>query len=610
MNHALPWPWVRRIWPQVETRGWSFLEQPAQRQKTLWILFWLGALVHMVHVTYLVRHYSVEVPTLDDWAMAPLIVKAHTGQLTLTDIFEQQQEARTVLPKLIFILSAARGHWDVRDQMVLSLISCWLTAAGIFLLLRRSGLSPGAVAICFWLIALTIFSLAQVELWIFASGFPSFLPALFVVTALLALGTLRSTVVKFWLCLTLCTASSFTLANGLLAWGLTFPTLLLVQRPARWRLWLGLWLGVCASCATIYFWGYERPPYHPEFAPAAPSLEYAHFILEFLGGGLAYSFRHHEALATFFGALQLLLYLLALAYTGQRIRDRAFLATVVPWFALGLYSIGSACLAALGRIAYGASYALASRYVPFSLYLTVAVIVLVAIIGREIVASRPTNRSRAWVFGVHLLLALTYLVPYQACAANSHFFLRALSRKDRLARAAVLFSVPLDTSEVIKKTAYPGSADPVTQNAAALDRLKLIRPPLLRTNHVSVLPHEAAGQKRASGFCETVERVGAELYRASGWATLDEKRRPADCVVVAYQDSRDQEWIAFTISDSFEMRADTVKRFRSMDQLWAGWTATFSRSAIPAGAKLSFWAVDADELKLYQLGDQSFSKGP
>ena len=91
----------------------------------------------------------------------------------------------------------------------------------------------------------------------------------------------------------------------------------------------------------------------------------------------------------------------------------------------------------------------------FSLYLTVAVIALIAIIGREILPSRPANRSRVWLVVTSLILVITYLVPYKACAANTLFFLRVLSRKDRLARAAVLFSASLDTSDVIKKTAYP-----------------------------------------------------------------------------------------------------------------------------------------------------------
>ena len=150
----------------------------------------------MLHLTYLVRHYSVEVPTLDDWEMAPLIVHAQTGQLKFGEIFAQQEEARTVLPKLIFILSAADGHWDVRDQMMLSVFCCWLTAAGIFVLLRRAGLGPAALAVCFWLAVLTIFTPAQFELWIFASGFPSFLPAFFLVAGLVVIGTNISTALE------------------------------------------------------------------------------------------------------------------------------------------------------------------------------------------------------------------------------------------------------------------------------------------------------------------------------------------------------------------------------------------------------------------------------
>src|SRR3954468_13728113 len=151
----------RRSWEKIAPL-WRWLNEPAPRNRaSAFVLIWIVALIPMLHLTYLVRHYAVEVPTLDDWEMAPLIVQAHTGHMPWTQIFAQQQEARTVLPKLIFILSAAGGHWDVRDQMMLSVVCCWLTAAGIFILLRRSGLRFATIAICFWLAVLTIFSTAQ-----------------------------------------------------------------------------------------------------------------------------------------------------------------------------------------------------------------------------------------------------------------------------------------------------------------------------------------------------------------------------------------------------------------------------------------------------------------
>jgi hypothetical protein len=180
-----------------------------------------------------------------------------------------------------------------------------------------------------------------------------------------------------------------------------------------------------------------------------------------------------------------------------------------------------------------------------------------------------------------------------------------LSAKDRIARVAVLFCRALDTSEVIKKTTYPNNAQPVTEGADALDRLKLLRPPLIRTNRVEELPHEIADGNRASGLCESIAPAAGNLIRAAGWAVLDGKGRPADSVAVAYQSEPGKEWTICAISDSFAMRPEIVKRLRTMEQLWSGWSATFPETAVPTGAKLSFWAIDGDEPRLYRLKDDS-----
>ena len=221
------------------------------------------------------------------------------------------------------------------------------------------------------------------------------------------------------------------------------------------------------------------------------------------------------------------------------------------------------------------------------------------------VQAGTSPRRRLWVGAICSILALAFLIPYQICRVNTRYFLRAQSAKTRLARGAVLFSGAFDTAEVIEKTAYPPGADYVVKNAAALDELKLLRPRLVRTNHLSDLRHELADGKQASGSCEKINAIGAGLSRASGWAVLNPKRRLADCVLLAYQMPSDQEWTLFAMSDSVERRKDIARRFRQIDDLWSGWSATFRQSAIPAGAKLSFWAVDADDPKLYQLDDKS-----
>jgi hypothetical protein len=484
--------------------------------------------------------------------------------------------------------------------MVVSIISCWLTAAGLFVLLRRSGLDLVVVAISFWLMVLAVFSLAPFELWLFASGFPSFLPALFVVTALVVSGGRASTPTKFVLCCALAGASTFTLAHGLLAWGLTFPVLLLGQRLPRWRMWLVLWLMATAICAGIYFWGYEKPPDLPQFAPPVSPLAYAGFIFQFLGGGLAYSLKHQPATAaTLFGLFQAGWIVIALAYTARRLRDRHFLAKVAPWFALAFFAFGSALLAALGRVGYGASYALASRYTPFSLGLTLAVIALAALILDDYLQAARGARGGRWAIITAGLFIVAYLVPYQVAATNTLFFLRAYSANYLLARGAVHFSQVIDTTALIRKKVFPPVPEYAVKNAAALDDLKLLRPPLARSNHLEALAHQPADGRQADGRCESI-LVEGESYHASGWALLRAKGRPPDGVVVSYE-SPGAEPVLFAISDSVEMRFDIARPTWPNDHLWAGWSVTFRREAVPSGAKLGFWALDADEPRLYRL---------
>lgn len=595
---VLGWALPRHIMQRILR---IFVQVSATLRERPWIpvsLIWVGALIPMIFLGQIVWRYAVNVPTMDDWAMAPLIVKARLGQLTFTDLFQQQQEARTVLPNLIFILSA-RTEWNVRDQIMISVVSSGLTALALFFLLRRSKLTFTALAVAFWLIVLTLFSPAAFELWLFASGFPSFLPLLFVVAGLVVIGSGLATTWKFLICTLLATASSFTLAHGLLAWPLTFPMLLLARRVPHWRSWAAAWLVTTAACALAYFWDYRKPPYLPAMVPAVPIIEYLRFVLEFLGGGLAYSLkRDPQTAATIFGAFQLVLLFGVAVYVIRR-RDRDFTAAILPWFAIALHSIGAAFLACAGRIGFGSSYALASRYVPFSVGLTIAVVAMIALIVSDGARHGWLKQHRVWATAATALLLLVYLVPFKVAARNDYFFLRAYAAKYRLAKAAFLFSRIMDTTAVIRKTAFPPAPEYALSHAAALDDLHLLRPPLIRSNRLADLPYEIADGVKADGVCEHLVEEG-DSYGASGWAAFKEKGMPANCVIAVYE-LPGSDPILLAISDSFNMRWDIAAPTWPNQYLWSGWSMSFPRSLMPAGATLSFWAVDADQPRLYRL---------
>lgn len=563
------------------------------------VLTLCAAAVPVVYLALLVLRYGVPIPMLDDWEMVPLVTKVREGGLTFAALFEQQQEARTFFPKLLFILGALK-HWDSRIEMMLSIFICSLTSVGLYLLLAKAGLSRMARAAAFLLMVVLIFSPVQHELWLLASGFPSFVPALCVVWGIFVTQTRLSVAAKFWLCLALALFSSFTLSHGLLAWALTFPLLFATRPVPHWKRWLGCWLLACVACATIYFWNFEARPDLPRFAPRKSLIDYGQYLSAFLGSGLARAGNEHPlAISTVVGLVLLLAYLAAAGLSLFRLRDQESRAAVLPWIALGAYSIGSGCLAALGRIEWGVPHALESRYVPFSLYLTVALIARVAIFLSALSRRHHTARARVAVFAATFFLAAVYLALELICAVASGPDFRLRSATARLGHGAILFSQVIDTSETIRNVNFPRPHF-VRQNAEALDRLGLLRTPLVRTKEISKLRHSDASDAVATGWFDLLNVSGEGRFTASGWAALPGKGRPADCVVLAYADERG-EWIVFALSDAVVNRADVVETLKNREQLWSGWRVAFSRDAVPSGAKISAWAVDAKGAKLYRL---------
>lgn len=549
----------------------------------------------------LVYRYWVNIPLLDDWEMAPLIVKARSGELTFADIFVQHAEARNVFPKLLFVLFAMGSRWDVRVEMAVAIFFCCITVWLLYLLLRKSLRSQLATTIAIFLMALLVFSPAQHELWLLASGFYSFLPALCLVMGLVIVQTRLRLATKFALCAVLAVISSFTLAHGLLAWGLTFPMLFLQPpRPARCKSWLAGWTGLTCACVILYSYGYRQPKDLPPFAPATSPLDYAQYLFTFIGSAFGRSGTDHPLVVSqIVGALLLLLFLGAVAYVLKHRSEANLSGRAVPWIALGLYGIGSGCLAALGRIAWGVPQALESRYVAFAIYVPVALIALVPVIGFHRTSQRESRSSPVAFRIATAVIAVSLLVLHLLCSAASVDWFRIRSAATRLGHGATLFSQVLDTSHVIKVMMYP-RPDFLRFHANALDRLHLLKPPLIRTKNVREMRHGSADGNGVTGWWDALADTGSGKLSASGWAALKTRGRPADCVVLAHS-TPDGE-VIFAISEKVEHRGDVARSLGGGgDYELSGWRATFSRDAVPAGATISAWAVDAKDAKLFRL---------
>src|SRR6266850_3311116 len=132
---------------------------PAGEHPRKWLaIAFVAAAVPLLFLIYLLHRYAVDVPAWDDWEMVPIIARAHTGQPFLQNLFQQQQESRTVIPKLLVVLLAAFGHWHLTYEMALSVIVSSATVVGIYLVLRQSALGPRVTAIGLFLATLLTFA--------------------------------------------------------------------------------------------------------------------------------------------------------------------------------------------------------------------------------------------------------------------------------------------------------------------------------------------------------------------------------------------------------------------------------------------------------------------
>src|SRR5205085_2527435 len=102
-----------------------------------------------------------------------------------------------------------------------------------------------------------------------------------------------------------------------------------------------------------------------------------------------------------------------------------------------------------------------------------------------------------------------------------------------------------------------------------------------------------------AGFFESVSLEG-QVCRAVGWAMIPKGYRPADAVLLAYDDPT-RGPIAFALTVPTAPRSDVEVLHDDRVEL-SGWSFEFERSKVPAGDyRITAWAFDADKTLLYPL---------
>ncbi len=539
---------------------------------------------------WLILRYGVDVPYSDQWNIAHFFEKSARGALTLADLYAQQNEYRQLFPHALFVALGRLTGWNVRYEMFASLVLACFVAWGVWRLGARTFADPLRRGLLFLLASLLNFSAIQYDNWLFGVQVVYFVPIACVVAGLLfAYSEKTGTAVGLVACACLSVVSTFSSANGLVAW-LVLPPALVAARPAlrarAWR-WLPLWCAVAALCAAVYVYDYERPGSHPETSEALRHpLEALAYFVAYLGGPLA-AWRYPLAVALAVGACALLLSALVVAYLFRHRRDEALVRRSMPWAVLGAYSLVTGVLVTVGRVGFGVEHATTTRYAAFSLYLLVALVYLLPSVVEDawrrgyLSPSRLALLKRAGALAAVLLVlahAAIFVLVVRHSAAN---WRRALLR----AKACLLFIEVAPEERCLAEGLYY-DVPVLRARAASLERMGYLRPPLLRDGRMRGL---AAGDVCAGGSFKLL-RAGGGAYVAEGVASLPRRGgEPADAVVLAYGTTGEDQ-AAFALAE-VGARGDP------------SWRKTFSPDVLPSAPRVEVtaWAFDAEAGKAYRL---------
>jgi len=337
----------------------------------------------------LINEYGVNVPYGDEWTLIPLYLKWNDHHLTFADLFRQHNEHRILFPKLIYLAFAQLTYGNVRAEMFFSVLLCCFTSGGIYLLLKRTIPDRRKHYLLWALINLLIFTPVQAENWLWGFQLQVFIPTVCLIASFVIVSSQLPPRTRFAISSLLAAIATFSFGGGLLLWP-AIGLCLTLQRETR--RWLVPWGVTFLLIATLFFIGYDR---RPVLGPrTGDPLDYLVYFAGFNGVALGrLPLQQPLILAGIIGATAFLLYLTACVLFvksgGPSLRASA------PWFALGMYAISSAGLAAYTRISWGAQQSLDSRYASISCNLYIALIGIAAIASHYSGHLRWPWKSRA-----------------------------------------------------------------------------------------------------------------------------------------------------------------------------------------------------------------------
>lgn len=316
-----------------------------------------GALIGFILVMIWTR--TPLVPFWDEWETVVLVQHFTQGTLTWNDFWALHSGHRIVIPQMLDLALILATRWNRQVEMSFDLLLSVFEAALFVASVRRGLRSKALTTLAIAPISLAIFSLAQVENWLWPFQITFICTVLGVALCIWGLTASAANRWAFPLTLVGATLAALSSLGGLVTFVAFLPAI--ASRGYKKTL---VWLALATAIIVPYMQGFP----HGVGAKLTPMTLL--FCLSYLGAP--------AGSPSFAGAFLAGLASVALAVANVAyywVRQKR-IAPLLPWIGLGAFAIGLSLVTYLGRAVPGYELAIAqtSRYQVFGALWWVAVI--------------------------------------------------------------------------------------------------------------------------------------------------------------------------------------------------------------------------------------------
>jgi hypothetical protein len=563
---------------------------------------------------YIILRFGLDFPFLDQWNCSFLFEKYSRGELTLQDLFVQQLEYRQFFPQIIFVFLGALTGWDVRYEMLVSLLLCIASALALLDIERRI-LPSRKLSPVFALSILLLFSPVQVTNWLNGVQLIYFIPIWGLFTGIALCYSTSSFLFRFAGCFFIATFSTFSAVNGLFLWLVFLPALLLLDSSfgsKRKIVWSALWVAGFTANVFFYLNDYHKPMAHPNplqpFSFPHKALGYA---LSLIGRPFSlYGLRSFDtfpvdetlraalvvsmAIGLVIAALSAGLVWMALK-SKLNASERRRLVGPMAMLAFGYLTV---VMITCGRMGIGMKQSLTPRYSTYLMPIPIAIVIL-AVIFMEI---RPQLLERLVSKRVALILLAAVLLVQLALFPIGYAQAVAFNRRMLQAKACLTWGAV--TSNPVCLLRIFDDMHIVTNRAKAINQLGLLRPRLKNTNVADPVLAEKCPEL---GRSLKKQDLGRKIV-ITGRSYREGQRAWVDQILLGCKGS-DQRERLIKIAAFFDDNRITPYLASSTLGPYLEWKAEIEPVEVPGECRsatnpsFGVWAYDAKEDHLCRIGE-------